>query len=126
MIRMMLTREQAIIEFRKMWNWIADETEKRQKVVDKQTYFRENYLEIVNSACWCCEYGSQAVMNDLVDKGCDACPIDFGDHREGIWESPCIRDSSPFDGWIISVWLKNWKSAAKYARQIANLPEREV
>lgn len=123
---MMLTREEAIAEFRKMWNWIADETEKRQAIVDKQTYFRENYLEMVDSACWCCEYGKQLVIDDVVENKCDVCPINFGDHREGIWESPCIRDGSAFNGWIVSSWLKAWKSAANCARQIANLPERVV
>ena len=123
---MRLTREEAIAEFRKMWNWIADETEKRQAFVDTQTYFRENYLEMVDSACYCCEYGYQLAIDDVVEKKCDVCPINFGDHREGIWESPCAREGSPFNGWIVSSWLKAWKSAAKCARQIANLPERVV
>lgn len=123
---MMLTREEAIAEFRKMWNWIADETEKRQAIVDKQRYFRENYLEMVDSACYCCEYGRQAVINDLAEKVCDACPINFGDHNKVNRVSPCVRGGSPFDDWLVAVLKGSWRKAAKCARQIANLPERVV
>lgn len=128
---MMLTREEAIAEFRKMWNWIADETEKRQEIVDKQTYFRENYLEMVDSACYCCEYGKQAVINDLAEMACDACPIDFGDHDADKPLSHCIRRESPFWNWSIACCIDeyeegDWRKAAWCARQIANLPERVV
>ena len=128
---MKLTREEAIAEFRKMWNWIADETEKRQAIVDKQTYFRENYLEMVNSACYCCEYGRQAVINDLVRRVCDACPIDFGDHDADKLLTPCTRMESPYRNWAIACCTGeyegcDWRKAAWCARQIANLPERVV
>ena len=36
---MRLTREQAIAEHRKMWNWIADETEKLKRRVGEREYF---------------------------------------------------------------------------------------
>ncbi len=35
---MTLTRKQAIDEHRKMWNWIADETEKRGEIVKKRLH----------------------------------------------------------------------------------------
>ena len=36
---MKLTREQAIMEHRKMWNWIADETLRLKRRVPKDNYF---------------------------------------------------------------------------------------
>ena len=36
-----LTREEAINEHRKMWNWIADETLKQKRKVNENEYFHQ-------------------------------------------------------------------------------------
>lgn len=53
---MNLTREQAIYECRKMWNWISEETIIRKKVIKKNEYFEKNNLKIPIEYCYLCEY----------------------------------------------------------------------
>lgn len=70
---MELTREEAISEHRKMWNWIADEIEKEKRDQDildlKEEYCnREGYNDI-RSDCFCCGYTKYI---------CDYCPIEWG------------------------------------------------
>ena len=45
---MKLTREQAIKEHRKMWNWLAEHPEK-----DKDDYLELNDFEYVENECFC-------------------------------------------------------------------------
>lgn len=120
MTREDLTRKRAIEEHRKMWNWIADETEKRNKIITKEDYFAEHsglricgYVPNIN--CWCCEY---VIFNS---SGCKSCPI--------LWllddkykYATCTDEQSPFHKWAESISIM---VRAHYAREIANLPERE-
>lgn len=68
---MELTKEQAISEHRKMWNWIADKIEKEkecQEIGDlKEEYCIENDFLLKND-CFCCEY---------TKNNCDNCPIEW-------------------------------------------------
>ena len=66
------------------------------------------------------------MINDLAERACDVCPINFGDHNKVSHVSPCIRDGSPFNDWLSTALTGSWRKAAKCARQIANLPERVV
>ena len=77
---MQLTKEQAIIEHRKMWNWIADQYKNRcinyiydveQKYIDECTNYSSDEIE---SNSFCCEYCNQ---NDVSDS-CDSCPLVWG------------------------------------------------
>lgn len=131
---MKLTREQAIAEFRKMWNWIADETERRNRVVEKIEYFEENGLEEVVNDCFLCEYDAQCDANY---PACYFCPIYFGKMKEeDDYERACIdAEWSPYDSWQIrkencafdrvTPLAEKYGALAKYAREVANLPERE-
>lgn len=68
---MELTREEAISEHRKMWNWIADEIEKEKRDGIqwlKNKYCAQNNLEL-RSDCFCCEY---------TQRNCSACPDSMG------------------------------------------------
>ena len=118
---MKLTREEAIKKTRDMWNWIADETEKRKYVVHKGEYFTENEKPFVYCACYLCEYSLEGTGMRCVEK----CPLNFG----GTMQYACERVlDSPYSSWKAEAYFTekgNWKRAAKYARQIANLPERE-
>ncbi len=129
---MKLTREQAIKEHRKMWNWIADETLKRKKCVDKKDYFGEHpeyeeFLCVPVCFCWCCEYDSEKLLDyvnlnkDGEQQSCSFCPIDF--HNSDFYRK-CLNDESVFTEWLRS-FDYNYEQAAKYARMIAELPERK-
>lgn len=107
------TKQQAIEGHRKMWNWIADEIEKRKCECDisflKHCYCYENKLTLITN-CFCCEYNNG-------DKKCQNCPLDW-------IETPhcCDNDSSLYHRVL---WSESWKEQADLARQIANLPERK-
>ena len=109
---MQLTRDEAIRKCRDMWNWIADETEKRKFVVKKHEYFEDGDEEPLNY-CFLCEY--------VAARRCEKCPIDFGS-----WGNVACEDlDSPYCWWKVEAERNNWQEAAKLAREIANLPERE-
>lgn len=70
---MKLTREQAIAEHRKMWNWIAEQIETFGFTLDIHGYKKE-YCSIndcygILNWCFMCEY-----TND----DCNICPLDWG------------------------------------------------
>ena len=119
---MNLTREETVREHRKMWNWIADQFEKGRET--EAYYLKIEYVvmlekdeeEILHN-CFLCQYDCQE------NKGfCKSCPLDWGDSCSFA----CELGSSP-------LWRKcqyasedgDYAVAAKIARQIANLPERE-
>ena len=61
-----LTREQAIAEHRKMWNWIADNLESMKMSVYtlKQMYCNENEWNLLHN-CFLCDYCIKTVRNVL-------------------------------------------------------------
>ena len=113
---MKVTKAKAVREHRKMWNWIADETEKLERIVLEDDYFEEYRIQYSNQPlcqCYCCEYTCKE------DRNCQYCPIVW----VGIEQSYCVclnPDSQykKLDGCC------DWQEAAELARQIANLPER--
>lgn len=114
-----LTKEEAVYNHRKLWNWIAEETEKRKEVVLKEQYFSENGFIHIKNDCYCCEY-----EREFLDDDCNHCPI--------LWVAAgeeykyCVARSSPYMKWIIaSEIVQDYRECAKYAREIANLPARE-
>ena len=123
---MKLTREEAIQKHRELWNWIADETERQQDFVSKEEYYYE-HPEITQplNLCFCCQYvdeRSDYNASDCVDERSDynasnclaLCPIK--------WKSGhCEWSGSEYREWRNA---EDWLEAAKYARIIANLPER--
>lgn len=117
-----LTKKQAVEEHRKMWRWIAEETEKQKRVITKEEYLSLYYKDIYLVNAWfCCEYSVQ--QGGL----CKKCPIN--------WDSECDKymccDKTNFeDDNLYALWTEagdteNWKKAAEVARQIAELPESE-
>ena len=108
---MRLTREQAIAGHHKMWNWIADETEKLKRKVEKEEYFREiGIYDIPCMECYCCEFSNHNMFS------CDEhCIIDWGDGNG------CM--DSYYKEWFHAI---DWKEAARLAKIIANLPERKT
>lgn len=107
---MQLTKEQAIQEHRKMWNWIADQYEQGSEnhVSElKDTYLKLNDFYGIAMNCFCCEYDNQN------EGSCIDCPLTWSN---GL----CFNDGSEYDR-ITSIL--NFKERAIIAKQIANLPE---
>lgn len=123
---MELTREQAITEHRKMWNWIADCIEKFKMVIDivdqKRRYCMENIRYPVKNYCFLCEY----TCNKNWEQDCKKCPIKWPSE---FYELPCEGEAWEDDEEKYGLWwrcntAKTWQEQARLARQIANLPER--
>lgn len=111
-----LTKAEAVANHRKMWNWIADETQRRGEKVKKIRYFKEMGIEDWPLyECYCCEYASQQCD---INSGvlCEHCPIEWPNGRR------CVEDDAPYDKWCSAVCPVK---AAKLAREIAALPERK-
>lgn len=140
-----LTKEEAIAEHRKMWNWIADRLEEhnnhgRDIYMYKAEYIKNNFPDdTIRNYCFCCQYTTQEVDNYL-ENHCIYCPLLWGteDNTDGYFceQGNCdipVEDLSLFDSdekyglWSYAQRLTEnycYDEAAKVARQIANLPER--
>lgn len=125
---MKLTKKLAVALHRRLWNWIADETERQQRIVRKSEYPLFQRLAIKHD-CWCCEYAKTARKNDIFKKAgddnnkkkdmlssifiCAYCPIKM--------RNQCGHGSE-YSQWFNAT---TWQKAAHWARIIAQLPERE-
>ena len=112
-----ITKSEAIALHRRMWNYIADETEQRQEVVDKADALIEMGIGLRDVAyrCFCCEYGIQKFGPKL---RCEACPIKWSGRH-------CYDPGELYDLWEDAVDGGDWEFASRLARVIANLPEKE-
>lgn len=112
-----LTKSEAIANHRKMWRWIATQTRKQKRKVEKWEYFEHFKIpkeEIPYSLCYCCEY----------DVGyCQKCPVNWGRKFNGC----CDKDEYSDGQGLFALWrvTADWQKAAHLAEQIAELPERE-
>lgn len=115
------TKADFIFHHRKMWNWIADETLRLKRIVNKYEYFRAMNIDEVLlplNKCYCCESCCHL-------KYCDNCPIDW---KSNAPEFKCQNKEKRLDNkGIYGKWLYefDYKKSAKLARTIANLPEKE-
>lgn len=119
---MKLTREEAILWHRKMWNWIADriEEEKRDQYIEglKEEYCDREGFDDIENYCFCCEYTKTRCI-------CDYCPIEWESEVEDFM---CLDRYEEYDCEGLYLLCRNesdWREKAKLARQIANLPERQ-
>ena len=126
---MKLTREQAIKEHRKMWNWLAEHPD-----MDKDDYLELNSLKRPTNECFLCHYSYQ---NNGEHCGED-CIIDWG------YTGGCIGGSQNMGLYDLYLSLKaglyginknsEWSKdiikglrliISRTARAIADLPERK-
>ena len=137
---MELTKEQAIEEHRKMWNWIADAIKNKEDwsvvescynwsslIVGLKRHYLLNYegqkYKDIHAYCFCCEYADNT-RNDAycnIDN-CRYCPV--------IWSGSTRGCCDEYGEYIELVSLhgysdENKEKAYKLALKIANLPERE-
>ena len=117
-----LTREEAIRRHRTMWNWLADQAEATGQLFSKIHVF---------SALWPDEDWRAHVSM------CWACEIHGGSCRDGtecvlVWpHGRCTPFAGEGEGYLYSDWsfahfMGDKKEYIRLAREIANLPEREV
>lgn len=109
------TMEDFIFHHRKMWNWIADETLRLKRKVEKFEYFEAMGIpedEIPINRSYCCAYDMKCMENSnyIIALWCENCPID--------WNSIMKKHMCQSD-------IDNYKEAVRLARIIANLPEKE-
>lgn len=112
-----MTREEAIKNHRKMWNWIADQIRDGRKDVTI-SHLKEKYLiehnfipALIFHHCFCCEYVLQE-SNDY-DDYCESCPFIWGNEKHCEDGYFCENE-----GWNWAVFNK------ENAKEIANLPEK--
>ena len=116
---MELTKKRSITLHRRMWRWIGLKTLKEKRCVNKSEWFAKFGGDVdVRDNCYCCEYAMQFLASHRDDNMslCRFCPIDWGGLN-------CMYKL--FSLWNIAVWLQIYEEAAKFALQIAELPERE-
>ena len=131
---MNLTKEQSVIEHRRMWNWIAQQYRmgKRYNVEEMKSWYISDVLgkspDLIHNRCFCCEYSVQA--GECQSGLCDNCPIKW---PSVVDEYFCLDACVPNDEEglyqvLCSVSLQSRcdsKVLACFAEQIANLPEVE-
>ena len=113
-----LAKKLAIKLHRKLWNWIADETIRRQEIIAKHDYPLFKRKDISNN-CWCCEYAEEECKN---------CPIIW--NEESYYDDLGLRipecKDEEYGKWREKAMRGNWQEAAHWARIIAELPERDT
>ena len=110
-----MTKQEAIENHRKLWNWIADEIEMTQQDKEKGDYFEDwSWADIPANECFCCEY--VRITDPRYD--CRCCPISWGED-----EPRCSGRNVLYSLWHCTSDLDK---RVKYARQIAELPEAEI
>ncbi len=120
---MMLTREQAIAEHRKMWRWIADAIEKQKNVLDiwyvKKIYLAQNgFMKSIKNDCFLCGYTSRKQYYVK----CEECPLNWGYVRTGLpCEGEALSDNEENYGlWWKCRGAKTWQEQAALARRSQN------
>lgn len=127
------TAEDIIFHHRKLWNWIANESLKLKRKVDKSEYF--DAMGIVHepeNRCYLCEYDLHHGISM-----CDYCLVDWKycgdvssyDYKSECYTNMCIHkydyDYMNVYGYWCQVPDYDYNTAAKLAYIIANLPIRK-
>lgn len=111
-----LSKKEAIRRHRLMWNWIADETIRGGRLVDKREAFEHFGWDSNNVTlqCWCCEYKYTH-------------PGHCANNCILVWPGAGCVVGSATETALFSAWCttKNPEKSAALARRIAELPERE-
>lgn len=130
---LLLSDEELVKRHRKMWHWIADETEKQKRPVDKKEYIKKVDPELrkTTNECYLCENTRKKSTNY-----CQNCPLVWPNENTTIEcstfcaHNPTENEDESQPGlylqWSLAMRRdKDYKLCAKLARQIANLPERK-
>ena len=119
-----MTKQEAITNHRKMWRWIADETERRGSVATPAHYFDTMGIpgeDRPYQLSYCCDYG---LRSGGAWNCCASCPIEWPGGASGSHLFNC--GNGGLRSQFIDVSLRNdWIAAAALAHKIAELPESE-
>ena len=129
-----MTKQEAVENHRKMWNWIANQIEKDEElkdVIDLKQKYCEIYNHYLLHNCFCCEY-----CNSFFYLDCSKCPVEWPSTASNFMCEFKDIESEKNDG-CDGLWIEcanmldepeyyTWEEQAELARQIANLPERNV
>lgn len=109
---------------RRLWSWIARETEKREEIVFKDEFFEVAGMmdaSCPRNCCYACDFVKSRYREACLFRHCSECPFAWrtisGETVDG-----CIGDNSIYTAWKGS---SSWKEAAELAYMIANLPLKE-
>lgn len=118
-----LTRLKAIIEHRKMWTGIYEQTLIQKRKVNKGDYFDRKISrkemtkkDVPVMGCYCCEYAAQIAqmkMQSVRDR-CQYCPLKWNTEK-------CFDTGSYYEEWE-KTDSHDYVKAAQIARKIALLP----
>lgn len=128
---MKLTKEEAIRDHRKMWNWIAIMLKsERYKAFDYTgcgfgygttvVFLKQAYLNMIGLKgevycdCFCCEY---AIHQDNQSCDCESCPV--------VWQNGECNNSEYKQFTRLPYTPENLPKAVELALKIATLPEKE-
>lgn len=112
-------------KFREMWSWIAEETRRQKRRVERFEYF--NAFDISKDErpycdCYACKEGIQRAHDDGYDIDyddlivCCYCPINWNNGGQ------CTEDGTLFDDWRRAYLCED---AAEIAEQIAQMEWRD-
>lgn len=129
-----LSKEKALSRHHEMWEWIANESEKRGRVVDSVDYACEILgCTDVEDFSWCCEHARDCMVwlyhvgllneQDCTYDGiCRYCPIDWQSHASQYqsFHSKCDGDNKG----LLYQWIfaKSLRQSIKLAKRISELP----
>lgn len=131
-----LSKEKAIELHRKLWNWIADETEKQKRFLTKyEAFMHFGWSRDVDGLEWLCEYAEQNRSKGAIGTDCRKCPLKFPETEKTIDGCCLCSDESAYMKWrklVVNATYfqkpmteKDIEMAAKYAREFANAPIKE-
>ena len=111
-------------QFHHMWQWIAEETRRQKRRVEKFEYFIAFGIprwERPCCDCYACKEGMQRVRDNSRDGGmrCSYCPIDWGNCAG---EGNCTEKGTLYDEWEHAY---SYEDTAELAEQIAQLEWRD-
>lgn len=133
-----LTKKEVVEHHREMWRWIALETKKQRRKVEKSEYFEAKKIRESKRPYhdnYCCEFIKQQWEQHYDCHYCDNCPINWGIGFDPGYRGllvPCTviayitNEEANKDGYYAR-WSKekNPEKAAALAEYIAELPERK-
>lgn len=115
--------KECVDSHKKLWMWIANETRRKKRKINKIDYFLINHiLDIPENTCYFCNFvHCVSLKNNSINLGdpCQfCCPGNWANSKNTCSHSNTLYTSFTFTS------TYNWKKAADLAEQIANIPIR--
>lgn len=117
-----LSKSEAVRLHRLMWNWIAQTSIQEQRCATKEEAFKHFGWDLSTPClCWCCAYTIFNRIRESIE--CEFCPVVWGENELGQ-NIGCLYRTSAFQSYRSARNREDYIEAAKYAYEIAELPER--